>query len=890
MDFTYFFVCTTDRKVNGFMNYGKKGVRAKQKALNSKSMKWGRKIALTCVKVALIGVIALGIIGVSVGIGAFNGILSSAPDITSNDVAPSGFSTFVYDSEGNQIAKLVSSNSNRIPVTMDMIPEDLANAFVAIEDERFYEHNGVDIKGMLRSGYQFFKTGGDSTQGASTITQQLLKNTIFTDWVSEESLIEKIPRKLQEQYLALKFTKMVSKEETLERYMNTINLGQNTLGVQAASYRYFNKPVSELTLSECVTIAGITQNPSKYNPISHPDKNAERRTRVLNKMLELEYINQAEYDEALADNVYDRIQLANVEIKNDSVNSYFVDAIQSQVMDDLIAAGYNATQASSLLLSGGLKIHSTMDPSIQAIADAVFSNEENYPKNVKWYLNYDLSVKTKGGETANYSKEMMKTYFVDNVEKNFNLIFSSQEDAYAAIDQYKAAVMAEGDEEIAEKISLTPQPQVSLTICDQHTGYVVAMIGGRGAKEGNLTLNRATDTTRQPGSCFKILAAYAPALDSAGLTLASVFNDAPFNYDTGTPVNNWYKTGYRGLNPIRIGIRDSMNIVTVKVLTQITPQLGFDYLQTFGFTSLEQSKDCYQPLALGGISKGVKNIELNAAYASIANNGLYVGPKLYTKVVDSEGNVILDNTDAPTRQVIKETTSFLLTNAMVDVVTSGTGSSVKFGNMAIAGKTGTTSDAKDVWFSGYTPYYTATVWAGYDNNVPLSDKAGEQNLAKKLWRAVMSEVHKDLPSQAFPVPNGITQASICSRSGKLPIAGICDAHIRTEYFAEGTVPTDMCNVHFIGTICAYSTRPACEACPFKIEGTAELMPIEDISLQAGSSVITQNPDGTASTAPPAVSNNCPHDTVFFENPDHPNILNQQKAELEARGMVFEVTW
>lgn len=217
------------------MNYGKKGVRARQKALNAKSSKWGKKILLTCVKVVLIGFIAVGIIGVSAGIGIFNGIIASAQPLNSNDVAPVGFSTFVYDNQGNQIDKLVGTNSNRIPVTMDKIPKDLANAFVAIEDERFYTHNGIDIKALFRSGYQFLKTGGEETQGGSTITQQLIKNTLFPDWVNEDNMMEKIERKIQEQYLSMELTKVLSKEEVLERYMNTINLGQNTLGVQAAS-------------------------------------------------------------------------------------------------------------------------------------------------------------------------------------------------------------------------------------------------------------------------------------------------------------------------------------------------------------------------------------------------------------------------------------------------------------------------------------------------------------------------------------------------------------------------------------------------------------------------------------------------------------------------------
>lgn len=881
------------------MNYGKKGVRKKQQALNSTSKKWGKKIGFTFVQIFLIALIGVAIIGTSAGIGIFKGILATAPDIGNIDVTPTGFSTFVYDIEGNQTAKLVSTDSNRIPVTIDMVPEDLQNAFVAIEDSRFYDHNGIDIKGIIRAGVVGIQNGGHFSEGASTITQQLLKNNVFTDWTSEDSFADRVKRKIQEQYLALELEKVMDKDTILINYMNTINLGQNTLGVQAASLRYFNKSVSDLTLSECAVIAGITKNPSRYNPITHPDKNAERREKVLRDMKDQGYITQEEYDEAMADDVYSRIQIADSENEDSSVNTYFVDALTDDVLEDLIAAGYNETQAYTLLYSGGLKIYSTQDPKIQKICDEAFADESNFPANTKWYLTYELTIEKSNGDHENYSTEMFRSYWKENRSNNFNLIYSSQEEAYQDIEAYKEAIMSVGDEVYGETISLTPQPQVSLVVEDQSTGYIVAMEGGRGAKSGSRTLNRATDTTRQPGSTFKIVSTYAPALDSAGLTLATVMNDAPFNYAGGRPVANWYGEQYRGLSSLRDGIRDSMNIVAVKTLTQITPQLGFDYLVNFGFTTLEERKeingqvfsDIQQSLALGGITNGVTNEELNAAYACIANHGTYIKPKLYTKVVDHDGNIILDNTTPQSKQVIKETTAFLLTDAMVDVVTSGTGGSVNFGGMAIAGKTGTTSDYNDVWFAGYTPYYTATTWAGYDNNVKLS--GDEKNLAKKLWRAVMSKIHEELPNESFSVPAGIVTATVCSRSGKLPIAGLCDGTLRTEYFAEGTVPEETCDVHYAGQVCQYSNLPATEFCPFKVEGVLELTPVEDVSLQSGTAAAmgttpateeVVHEDGSVTTEPVTPTNVCPHNAEFFANPDYENILNAQRAEMEQRAV------
>lgn len=866
------------------MNYGKRGAAKKKKALRSKSKKWSKRFALTFFKAILLLILAVGIIGVCGGLGVVKGILASAPD-TDIDVSPSGFSTFVYDAEGNQIAKLDAEGSNRVPVSMDKIPENLAHAFVAIEDARFYEHNGIDIKGIIRAGF-IGLTSGHFSEGASTITQQLIKNNVLTSWTSEseKGFAVKVKRKIQEQYLAIMLEKQMDKDKILENYMNTINLGQNTLGVQAASKRYFGKNVWELNLSECAVIAAITQNPSRYNPITHPEKNAERREKVLGDMLEQGYISQSEFDEALGDDVYSRIQIVNEETGETAINSYFVDALTEMVMEDLEAAGYSETQAFSLLYSGGLKIYSTQDPTIQAICDEVCSNEENYPDGTTWYLNYQLTIQHANGETNNYSKEMLEDYLKQNgSDKKYPLLFSSQDDAYAAAENYKASLLQDGDEVLAEKISMTPQPQISMTIEDQSTGNVVALVGGRGAKEANRTLNRATSTTRQPGSTFKIVSTYAPALDSAGLTLADVFVDAPFNYANGKPVSNWYSSGYRGICSLRDGIRDSLNIIAVKTLTSIKPQLGYDYLQNFGFTTLVESEerngqifsDIQQSLALGGITHGVTNMELNASYATIANGGTYIKPKLYTKIVDHDGNILIDNTAGESRQVIKESTTFLLTDAMVDVVTSGTGTSVNFGGMSIAGKTGTTSDYNDVWFAGYTPYYTCTTWTGYDNNAKLSGKNGERNLAKTLWRATMSKIHENLENKAFNVPADIVTATVCSQSGKLPIPGMCDETLKTEYFAKGTVPTETCDVHYQGMVCEYSGLPATEFCPFGVPGTVTMTPALDAALSGN---VNQNADGTA-------ANQCPHNAAFFADPNANAIIAQQQLELDARHML-----
>ena len=303
------------------MNYGKKSTSAKQKALNSKSRKMGKKLSVVFFKGFIICLLAIVVLGTCAGVGVIKGIIDAAPDITNINVSPESYKSFIYDSEGNQISSLVASSANRVYVKIDDIPEDLQHAFVAIEDERFYQHHGIDPQGILRAAVRGIARGFKFKEGASTITQQLLKNNVFTTWVEEKGFVDKIQRKIQEQYLALQLEKVMDKKQILENYLNTINLGQNTLGVQAASYRYFGKPVSELTLSESACIAGITKSPTSLNPITNPEKNQERRAQVLKNMLEQGYIDQDQYEEALADDVYSRIQEVNKEVE-DTADTY----------------------------------------------------------------------------------------------------------------------------------------------------------------------------------------------------------------------------------------------------------------------------------------------------------------------------------------------------------------------------------------------------------------------------------------------------------------------------------------------------------------------------------------------------------------------------------------
>ncbi len=800
------------------MNYGKNATKRRVQKLDKKSTKVRHKFGVIFWKCILVLVIIVGVVGISSGVGVMKGIIDSAPDISAIDVTPTGYSTTVLASDGTEISTLVASGANRKYVTIDEIPQSLQDAFVAIEDERFYEHNGIDMQSILRAAATGIAHGFHFSQGGSTITQQLIKNNVLTTWTSESSFIESLQRKIQEQYLAVELEKKVDdKKWILENYMNSINLGANTLGVQAASEKYFGKDVSELTLSESAVIAGITQNPAKYNPITHPDQNAERRERVLNNMLEQGYISQSEYDEAMDDDVYDRISEHNA-VDDTSINSYFVDALIDDVFSDLIDKGYSETEAYKMIYQGGLTIQSTQDLELQKICDEEANNLDNYPTTPKYSFTLYFQVKSSDGTLTSYSNQTMLSYYkkVTNNE-DYSINFDTEDECYAAIAQYEQDVLNPGDEivEGSEYVTITLQPQVALTLMDQSTGEVKAMVGGRGDKSGNRTWNRATDTCRQPGSTFKIIGCYAAALDAGGLTLASVQDDAPFT--VGSKQFHNYDNSYRGYTNLRTAITNSINIVTVKTLQEIGVDLGYEYAENFGITTLTDT-DKNLSLALGGLTKGVTNIELTGAYATIANSGTYLEPKLYTVVYDHDGNVLLDKSDTQdTRQVLKDTTAWLLTDAMKDVMTSGTGTRAYFGStMAQAGKSGTTTSNRDCLWAGYTPYYTCVVWGGYDDN---SKQAGSNTTyPKNIWKAIMSRVHEGLEYKDFPTPSGITSATVCSKSGLLPIEGTCDSDPRgsmliTEYFDASTVPSDLCDHHVTLTICNDTGTLANAYCP-----------------------------------------------------------------------------
>lgn len=809
------------------MRYTKSTVQKRRKQLHSRKKRLHSSFSVLLFKIFLLLLLVVIAGGGGLVYGSVKGMIKTTP--TSYNLKPKYSATIIYDDSGEKVQVLSDYSSNRIIVGYEQIPANLRNAFIAIEDERFYQHNGVDLKGVIRAGFTAIRNHG-ATEGASTITQQLIKNNVFEVW-DETNFLAKVKRKIQEQYLAIQVEKATSKEEILTDYLNTINLGKGTLGVESAANYYFDKSVEDLTLSECAVLASITKNPTRLNPIDHPEDNKERRDIVLKKMYELNYISNEEYEAALSDDVYSRISRRQASQNQQAVYSYYTDALITQIVEDLQSEyGYTQAQAYNLVYRGGLRIHSTQSTQMQAIADSVINDKSNYPVETDYSLEYDLHVTKAGGENMIYTERDIRDYFRNTKgETGYRTVYPTKKAMRKAIRVFKKNVLNEDDEILSETVRFALEPQISYSLIDQATGQVKVLVGGRGEKKDDLALNRATAFTRQPGSTFKILSTYAPALDTGGMTLATVFDDAPYRYENGDKVTNYEPNEYNGLITIRDAIIDSNNIVAVKALTQLTPQVGYDFLLKLGFTTLVNNRqtssggtetDVNQALSLGGITDGVTNVELTAAYAAIANHGYYNEPILYTTVEDSHGNIILQNESEPT-QVMKATTAWLLTDAMKDVVSEGTGEEAQLSSdMAVAGKTGTTSNNFDFWFCGYTPYYTASIWTGYDYNTSFEN---EDDYHKVIWAKIMDQIIDTQQQQIrdFDACEGIRTATICAKSGKLPVKGVCSEDPehnmeRVEYFEAGTEPKDSCNSHIIVTFCSASDRVARRYCPDRL--------------------------------------------------------------------------
>ena len=655
---------------------------------------------------------------------------SRAPKLELLDVQPRYYRSTVLDTNGSIALTLSGQESNRVYVKLSEIPYNLQRAFVAIEDERFYQHHGVDLLGICRAIFKGITTGNFS-QGASTITQQLIKNNVLTDWVNESTFLQKIERKIQEQSMAWSLERKVDKNWILENYLNTINLGGGNWGVETAAKYYFDKDVSELTLSESAVLAAIPKNPTTYNPLSHPEDNEWRRKLVLDKMLELGYISEEQRDEALADPVYERIAAVSSGERSQKTFTYFEDAMVTAIISDFKEQlGMTEEEAWDKLYRGGLTIESTEDARLQAIC-----------------------------------------------------------------------------QKIAERDDLIPgDSQISLVLIDNTTGQVRAMVGGRGEKEGSLLFNRAISSIRQPGSTIKIIGEYAAGLEDGVITLGTIVDDAPSTYSNGDEIVN-SDGRYLGMSTVHSAIVRSGNIVALKCFQKEGMENVVQSLRKFGITTLGE-EDMVEALALGGTYGGVTNLEMTAAYATLARGGEYREPIYYTRILDAAGEVLLEKTQT-SWQAVSANTSALLTAAMEDVVDGGTGMEARLTDMSAAGKSGTTSQIRDAWFIGYTPYLTCGVWGGNDDN----SGQGDSSYAKVLWREVMQEAHAGLSDKEFTGEGRLVKVKICGKCGKIAVEGLCDSTVQgdmtvEEYFVPGTQPQDTCDCHVKVEICSTTHQKA----------------------------------------------------------------------------------
>lgn len=827
------------------MNYGKYSIQKRQRFLRSKKRRIASLIKVTAIRLMLLAIVFVMIVGCFAAFGVYNGVVSKSPSLDSINVVPTSYATTIYYSDGATVTKtLASSGSNREYVAYDNISEHAINAFIALEDERFWDHNGIDIQGIFRVAFVDLVTG--KQHGASTITQQLIKNQVFSGG-NEKLFTDKVKRKIQEQYLAVQLETYTPKEKIIEYYLNTINLGNGSYGIQKASEEYFGKDASELTVSESAVLAPVAYSPTGMNPLNYPESNKIRRQATLNNMLEQNLITKEQYDEAVADTdaVYERILLQSQQgsTYDSSTNSYFVDALIEQVLADLVDMGYTSYEANTLLYSGGLSIYTTQDKDVQQILDTEFTNEANFPAvgNGSYYelpKDWAFSVYLGDDQWKHYHLADLLEYYKDYDDVNkwyyhknggrsgISQLTLNKEDLDAKITAFIDAMVTlnNAEKHIESGRNFVLQPQTSMVVMDYRTGNVIALYGGRGQKMGDRVLNRATGTYRQPGSTFKVLAAFLPAMDTGGYTLASTFDDSYYYYGTGqenagddTTIKNWYSSGYEGLSPIRKGIWHSMNIVAVRSFDAAGASTSLSYLKQMNFSQIDEVKDRNISLALGGTTTGVSVLEMTAGYSTIANGGIYTEPRFYTKILDHDGNVLIDNTPNST-QIIKSSTAALLTDAMVDTTVMGTGTRCRLDSLGIevAGKTGTSTGSYDLWFCGFTPYYSASIWSGFDNNFTQTNSSYQQI----LWKTCMEKIHvlKQCQSAKFEMPSSITEEKICKKCGNLAVPGVCDKNamgdlITTEYFANGTAPTKRCTCCVEVHICKASGQMATSDCP-----------------------------------------------------------------------------
>lgn len=792
------------------------------------------RVILIAARVACIAILGAVFAGIGVALGTFMGLIDGAPEISLSDLAIDRETSTIINEQGRLLAEIRTAE-NRTTIPIDQMPQSLLDATVAVEDNRFYQHSGIDLEGIIRAGVSNLRSGGTS-EGGSTITQQLIKKMVLTTDQTWK-------RKFQEWYLALKLEDQMNalygKEETkrllLEAYLNYNFLGNNCYGVEAASQRYFGKHCKDITVAESALLAAIFNAPSTYDPIANYKNYArERQLLVLNYMKYYGFIDEKTWQEAVDEPVFIHVMQQNLnyrQTKSNDIYSYFVDSVIQAAQEDLVTKlGYSERDAFNTIYHGGVQIVATQDDRIQNILDETFADQSNFDTDTYYQMSYSLTLfdEKDSNITDNYY--------------SYGLFYTEDQCRQAANEFRARYVTSEMVENVhyMENLEITIEPQFSMTVIDQHTGRVLAMAGGRGEKTANLALNRATDSTRQSGSTFKIIASYTAAIDVGGFGPPSSQDDAPMVWGDWEPGNWWGDDTYHGFDTMRTGIVQSENIVTARFMRAVGIETNFEYALKYGFTTLRYDPDDYGNTdAVGSLCLGtasVKNIELCAAYAAIANKGVYQEPILYTKILDNNGALFYQN-EQETHRVMKESTAWMLTDMLDAAVDYGSGYLCDFNpNMAIAGKTGTTDEDNDFAFVGYTPYYTACIQSGFDyvtypsnyysfmDGYSIDPDAAHllsDTAHKTLWANVMSKIHEGLEEvdTFFERPENVVRVTLCRDSGKLP-GPYCSSDARgsrlvTDWYAEEDIPSQYCDRHVAVTVCAESGMLPTEFCPEK---------------------------------------------------------------------------
>ena len=719
------------------------------------------------IKIMLITLCFAILVAVGIFCGKVFGVIKDAKLGIENFVIKNE-NSILKDKDGIVIATLTGDENREIISISEMSPY-LPKAFVAIEDERFYKHGGVDIKRTFAATvkYALSKIGiGSASYGGSTITQQLVKNATKEKDRTWE-------RKVKEMARAYYLEEQMSKDQILEQYLNLIYLGGNTFGVEIASNYYFSKSAKELNLAEASFLAGINNSPEYYKPFSEEEadktKIKNRTLTVLSKIYELRDVEELtitdeEYNEA-KQQIEEGLVFQKGTIRQ-NVYSYHSDAAINQVINDFMEKNdWTNKYASMYVASSGLTIYTTQDSGIQKQMEEVFA---------------DTKYQIKSKKTKNEDGEYVSS-------------------------------------------------QAAMVLIDHKTGNVLATVGGLGEKTA-FGLNRATQSVRQTGSAMKPLAVLAPGIDSGIITAATVFDDVPTSFGSYKPKNSGRV--YKGLLTTRYAIESSQNIPMVKGLQMIGIERSINFLKSVGITTLDDEKDTKLPLALGGLTHGISPLEMAGAYAAIANDGVYITPTYYTKVEDSDGNVIL-KAKQETRTVMSSAAAYVVKEVLTQPVKAGTATNCKISNMSVAAKTGTTDEGNDRWLCGFTPYYTAAAWFGYDQPETVRYSG---NPAAHIWAAVMKPIHSTLESKYFSNtrPNGVVSVKVCRDSGLIPTEA-CKHDQRgdrtyTEYFVKGTEPKETCPCHVMVDICEDTGLLANEYCTNRVTKVFITRPNADTDL------------------------------------------------------------